>query len=381
MIIGVDARSLVAQKTGFGFFLQNTLDALLEIDSLNQYVLFTDREIDYKTDAKNVRICRYQDGLLIKKTFYYRWCLAGAVRRTGIKLDVFWGTMHFMPKGLDNDVLKVLTVHDFTPYKFPRATTWYNRLVTKLLFPASVGDSDVLVADSDSTLHDIDNYVGSRQQEKRRYTIYLAGTSKGEVFSRDSVEVDERFRDMLDGRFVLFTGTIEPRKDIRTLIEAAPLLKGIAVVVVCGKLGWETDEIKKQLENTDNLVYLGYVSLAERQWLMSHAFCQIQPSLYEGFGLPVVECIQDGGICLVADNSSLREIIQLEDLRFKTGDSKKLVQKLKVLIADKWRHESARQYCQRRAKDFSWEKTAQKYLSIFQSGRLSADSIVEGGNA
>ena len=365
MIIGVDARTLIAQKTGFGYFLQNTMDAILRIDHENEYILFTDRDIVFNSDALNVHVFRYQDGPLLRKTFFYRWGLAKQIRKAGIKLDVFWGTTHFMPHSLGTDVLKVLTIHDFTPYKFPAATTRFNRIVTRSLFPGSVKDSDVLVSISKSTEMDIDLFAAKEAFGKKKVVVYEGGTATCSDEARKSYAT-ARIRDLDSRPFVLFTGTIEPRKSIRTLIEAAPLLKDTASIVLCGKFGWETDEVRELLKATDNLSYLGYVTQGERDWLMSHAVCQIQPSLYEGFGLPVVECLQNGGICVVADNSSLHEIVELDSLRFRTGDAADLAEKVRGLVNNIDIVEEAKAYCSNRALDFSWDKTAKEYLDLFK---------------
>lgn len=369
MIVGVDARSLIAQKTGFGYFLQNTMDGILRIDHENEYILFTDRDIVYNSDSLNVHVFRYQDGPLLRKTFFYRWGLAKQIRKAGIKLDVFWGTTHFMPHFLGADVLKVLTIHDFTPYKFPASTTRFNRVVTRLLFPGSVKDSDILVSISKSTEMDIESFAAKGALGKKKVVVYEGGTAAYSDEIRKSTAT-ERISNLDCHPFVLFTGTIEPRKNIRTLIEAAPLLRDTATVVLCGKFGWETDEVRELLMTTDNLIYLGYVSQGERDWLMSHAVCQIQPSLYEGFGLPVVECLQNGGICVVADNSSLREIIELDSLRFRTGDATDLAEKVKGLVNNADILEEASVYCSNRALDFSWDKTAKEYIDLFNFNHL-----------
>lgn len=366
MNIGIDARSLIEQKTGFGYFLENTLRELLKIDRANNYILFSDREIHLDFSYPNLSEVRYKDGLFIKKTFYFRWCLAKWIKKSGIHLDVFWGVQHFLPKNLDEETKAVLTIHDFTPIKYPATTTKFNRLVTSILFSPSLRDANEIVCISNSTRSELEELYPCETSGKSIRVIYESGNPPVADVSTKS-DISQQVRKVLGQQFVLFTGTIEPRKNICTLIEAAPLLKSEAVVVVCGKLGWESSEIKDQLQNTENLVYLGYVSQEEKRVLMKHALCQVQPSQYEGFGIPVVECLQGGGIAVVADNSSLSEIIELPELKFETGNAWDMSSVVKSLLHDQGRYIRAKQYCYNRAKYFDWKNTAREYLSVFSA--------------
>lgn len=366
MNIGIDARSLVEQKTGFGYFLENTLRELLRLDRANNYILFSDREIHLDFSYPNLFEVRYKDGLFIKKTFYYRWCLAKWIKKSGMHLDVFWGVQHFLPKKLDEETKAVLTIHDFTPMKYPATTTKFNRVVTSILFSPSLRDANEIVCISESTRSELEELYPCETSGKSIRVIYESGNPPA-ADAPTKIDISQQVREVLGQQFVLFTGTIEPRKNIRTLIEAAPLLKSEALVVVCGKLGWESSEIKDQLQNTENLVYLGYVSQEEKRVLMKHALCQIQPSQYEGFGIPVVECLQGGGIAVVADNSSLKEIIQMPELRFETGNAQDMSSVIKSLVHNHNLRRRAKEYCNNRASFFDWAKTARQYLSVFSA--------------
>lgn len=364
MNIGVDARSLIEKKVGFGYFLENMLGEILELDRENTYFLFSDREIVSDVlKYKNVKTIIYKYDFFFKKSFYYYYRLPKFIDSMNIQLDVFWGTIHLMPKGLRSSVKKVLTIHDFTHLKFPKSTTKYNLLISKLFIGPSIRNSDEIICISDNTKKEMLEFYPKECTGKLITTIYEGGNRIIENIDYD--KISGRVKKISDEPFVLFVGTIEPRKNIRVLLDIAPKLKGKMKVVICGKIGWESKEVVEKLRTTDNLEYLDYISNDEKIYLMKKTFCQIQPSLYEGFGLPVVESMQEGTIVIVANNSSLAELIEIDKLKFETSNPDDLVNKIEALLYDETVYCLAKQYCNRRALDFDWKKAAKKYLEIF----------------
>lgn len=367
MIICVDARPLVEKKVGFGFFLQHMLEAILEIDKDNEYILISDRDIFFDCEQyKNVRKINYKDDLLCPKTFYYYFKMSKVLKSEGIIPDVFWATNHIMPKGLPHKTKKVLTIHDFTHIKFPKATTKYNLFLSKLLFGPSIRNATHVICISKNTGNELKQYYPKEISDKNVSVVYAGGYRDGESFQECNLEnVSEQVKKYAEERFILFVGTIEPRKNIKLLIAAAPRLKNICKVVVCGKIGWEEEQVVNKLQNTENLNYLNYITNDEKVFLMQHAFCQVQPSLYEGFGLPVVESMQAGTVVLVADNSSLSELVENNDLKFQTFDVNDFCNKVYSLL-DENTYESAVAYCDKRGKFFTWRKAAEEYLEIWR---------------
>lgn len=373
MNIGIDARALIAKKVGFGYFLQNMLEAILEIDHDNIYFLFTDRGISFDISKyKNIKIVYYEDSLLLPKTFYYFFKLHSVIKSNNIQLDVFWGPMHILPVGLGRSVFKILTIHDFTHLKFPSSTTVYNLVVSKLFFKPSIMLSDAIVCISKSTLKDLIEYFKMNNSSKNILCVYEGGYyNKNSQNIKYNVEnIHNNILSVNNERYVLFLGTIEPRKNLSILIKAAPLLKGKIKIVVCGKIGWEKRSIINKLHNTENLYYYDYINEDEKIFLMRNSFCQVQPSIYEGFGLPVVESMQAGSIVLVANNSSLREIVEPQELRFETHSVKDFCNKLLNLINDKELFKDMKEYCIERGKFFTWNKAAYSYIALFKNRKL-----------
>ena len=366
MNIGVDARSLVRKKVGFGYFLKNMLDAILEKDDKNYYYLFSDREIVYDVSRfANVEIVTYKDNFLCPKSFYYYYRLPVFIKKKKIRLDVFWGTMHLMPRGFDQSVKKVLTVHDFTHIKFPKSTTKYNLLISKLFFAPSIRNADQIICISHNTEKELQEYYGRICKGKKIATVYEGGYIDGTSTTINESNIRLEIKQLKEKRYILFVGTIEPRKNIKLLLKAATKLKGITQVVVCGKIGWEQEEIVEQLDQTDNFLYFNYVTQDEKMFLMKNTFCQVQPSLYEGFGLPVVESMQAGTVVLVADNSSLAELVEMNELKFETCSVNDFCEKIKNLINYTSIYSKAKAYCKNRGQCFQWSNAASSYLGFF----------------
>lgn len=366
MLIAVDARPLVEQRVGFGNMLYNTLSELLEADKENEYLLLSDREIFFPVEKYgNVSVKRYKDNLLFPKSFFYVFRLAAFLKRNGIKPDVFWGTEHLLPFGLPEETKKVLIVCDFTHIRFPGSTTKYNLLLLKLFFGPSIQKADAVACISQNTEKELEKFYPKQSRGKIIRTIYLGGEPACTEQTRAEENLSDKVKEIINERYILFVGTIEPRKNVSLLIKAAPRLRDKVHVVVCGKIGWEKESVVNRLRNTENLTYLNYVSADEKRALLKHCVCQVQPSLYEGFGLPVVESMQSGTVTLVADNSSLREIVEMEELRFRTEDADDFCNRLEHILNDSALYCRAKAYCDARGKQFDWGKTAREFLRLF----------------
>jgi glycosyltransferase involved in cell wall biosynthesis len=269
MIICVDARPLVEKKVGFGYFLQNMLEEILELDTTNKYILLSDRVVYFDISKyRNVKVVQYKTNFFFRKTFYYYFILPKFLKENSIKPDVFWGTNHIMPVGFSKGVKKILTIHDFTHKKFPKSTTKFNLLISRLFFAKSIENSDCIICISKNTEKELAGFYSKECKHKTITTIYEGGYSRRDLVHK-TVEISNirnELRKYDQKRYILFVGTIEPRKNIQLLINAAPKLKGFVEVIVCGKIGWESKEVISKLDSTDNLKYFNYISQDEKNF-------------------------------------------------------------------------------------------------------------------
>ncbi|MBU3103154.1 glycosyltransferase family 4 protein [Clostridium gasigenes] len=359
MKIGIDARPLIEKKTGVGYYLKYLLDNILENDKANEYYLFSDREVFYNAGKySNLNVIIDTESKM-KKTFWYLFNTRKLCEKYSI--DVFWGTQHVLPLNM-KAIKTVLTIHDLVAFDFKETMGTYNRIINRVLIPRSLKKADKIIAVSKST------------KERLYYNFPNLSKDKSKVIYEDVV-VNNNFNNINDDilnknsikekEYLMFLGTIEPRKNIKTLIKA---LEGInketgMKLVICGKYGWKCSEEKLLIEaNKDKIVFLNYVTEEEKNYLMKYSFAFVFPSLYEGFGLPVLEAMRSGTISIVSDNTSLKELIEKEELKFKTEDYKELEKKVISLYNNKKLYDEARKYCGEREKYFSWDNISKEYI-------------------
>lgn len=357
--IGIDARPLIEKKTGIGYYLEYLLDNILENDKVNEYYLISDREIFYNVEKYNNLNVVIDTESKMKQTLWYlfstkRICLE-------YNIDVFWGTQHIIPFRMSG-IKTVLTMHDLVAFDFKETMGTYNKIINKLFIPRSLKVADKIIAVSNST------------KERLNYNFPNIDKNKVKVIYEDVV-VNDNFDSINHNilknnglekkEYLMFLGTIEPRKNIKTLIKALGNinLKTGMKLVICGKYGWKFNEDKSLIEeNSDKIVFLNYVTEEEKAYLMKNSFAFVFPSLYEGFGLPVLEAMRNGTIAVVSDNTSLKELIEKEELKFKTEDYRDLEHKIIALYNDKNLYDEACKYCDDRQKDFSWDDISKEYI-------------------
>jgi glycosyltransferase involved in cell wall biosynthesis len=172
------------------------------------------------------------------------------------------------------------------------------------------------------------------------------------------------------GPYILYVGTIEPRKNIPVLINAFRLIKDkfkIKLIVAGGK-GWLYDDIMKLAEDSDlkkDIIFTGYVNEEKLLWLYNMASVFVYPSVYEGFGMPVIEAMSCGAPVVISDISSLREVAGAAAMVFNPSDHEELASKLEqILSSESLRRELCRKSLLR-AGEFSWEKVVASTIESY----------------
>lgn len=361
MRIGIDARPLIEKKTGIGFYLHYLLIKILENDKKNEYILFSDREIYFDVDKYSNLTAVVDRKSKYKKTIWYMLRLNSLCKEHSI--GIFWGTQHVLPFGLKN-VTKILTIHDLVAFDFKETMSTYNKIINKLLIPRSIKVADKIVSVSKSTderlLFHFEKYANGKDT-----VIY-----EDVIVNTDYSNINKNYlseNNLKKNEYIMFLGTIEPRKNIITLIKALDKINKETnmKLLICGKYGWNCEEEKKLIErNLDKIVFLNYVTDEEKNYLMHNSFAFIFPSLYEGFGLPVLEAMKNETLVLVADNTSLKEIVNDERLRFSTLNHEELAEKVIKIYGDINLYNEVLNYCNNRKNDFNWNDIAKDYIKI-----------------
>lgn len=175
------------------------------------------------------------------------------------------------------------------------------------------------------------------------------------------------------GSYILYVGTLEPRKNIKTLLQAYAKLsvtvKSIYPLVLVGGLGWLMDDLKSEIEKLDlgsSIKLTDYVPKSDLPSLYSGATVFVYPSLYEGFGLPILEAMACGVPVITSRVSSLAEVAGEAGVLIQPEDVESLKENLEELITTPYRRHVLSQRGLEQAKKFTWEKCAAKTLEVYE---------------
>ena len=179
--------------------------------------------------------------------------------------------------------------------------------------------------------------------------------------------------------YILFVGSVQPRKNIIGLIEAFELLNTKYQIpntkyqlIICGGRGWMADGIYKRAKKSkfsQDIIFIGNVSDKKRDELYKNALIFALPSLYEGFGLPVLEAMSYGVPCVISDNSSLSEIAGRSALLVDANNSDDIAKKINLLLSNSELRKDLSRRGIENARRFSWDKAAEKMVEMFNSIR------------
>lgn len=275
------------------------------------------------------------------------------------------------PVILPRGVMVTATIHDLAfrrfPETFPASYLWK----LNFMLETAVRQADRLIAVSESTKRDLLEFF-PRLNEKKIYVVHhgfdaqffgtgLSEAERSEVLDRHGLEA---------GTYALYVGALQPRKNLVRLIGAFNKIKETIPemrLVLAGEPAWLSDRILEAREAspyTSDIILTGRVSFTSLRALYQGARLFVFPSLYEGFGLPILEAFASGVPVLTADNSSLREVAGEGALYVDASSSTDIEEKLALL----WSDETLRRTCIDRSlielKRFSWDKTARETLDL-----------------
>lgn len=268
----------------------------------------------------------------------------------------------------------VVTVFDLSFLLFPERFRVYNRLYLSLFTCLSAQRADRVIVISESTKRDAVRLLGLDPQ--RVSVVYCGVDAMYRPLPADVV-AEYRRRKGLPERFVLFVGTLEPRKNIVGLIEAYRLLAAdwprgageLPALVIAGAKGWYYQDVYQTVERAglmDRVFFPGYVPADELPYLYNAATLFVYPSLYEGFGLPPLEAMACGTPVVTSDRSSLPEVVGDAGVLVNPDEPAAIAQALRVLLVDEEMRRALAEKGRRRAASFSWRRAAQETTAVYR---------------
>jgi glycosyltransferase involved in cell wall biosynthesis len=375
MTIGFDVSQTGKAKAGCGYFADGLIRELAATDSVNEYILypaigdlFWDPDCatsTFQSDRPNFRRLSPFKNFEASRTF---WRAMGPdfERRIGSP-DIVHANSFFCPSGITSARL-VYTLYDLSFMEDPTWTTEANRIgCLNGVFRASQ-QADMIVAISEySRSHFLETFPHYDPSLVR--VIYPA--SRFEKAPR--AKRPERFGGLQAAQFWLSVGTIEPRKNHFALLDAYRALKDEGTarfpLVLAGGKGWLMDGMAEQLEGLDpdhDLICTGYVTDDELRWLYENCAAMIYPSLFEGFGMPVLEALSLGAPVLCSHTSSLPEVGGDAAIYFDPGSPLDIAAAMRRFAAEQWDRNSLKDAALRQAADFSWRKSAAALRELYE---------------
>jgi len=288
-------------------------------------------------------------------------------------IDLFFTPGHYGPRFCP--VPLVISIMDLAFLTFPSQFRKKDLVQLKRWTRRSVNQAEKILTISQATKNDIIDYY---QVKQGKIEVIYPGMSKPKIQdSKPQSKSKILGKYKIKGKYFLYIGTLQPRKNLVRLIKAFSQSLNLSIsqslnLIIVGKKGWLYEEIFDQVKKLGlekKVVFTGFVSEKEKRGLLENAFGFVLPSLYEGFGFPVLEAMQAGCPVVVSRVSSLPEVAGEAAVYITNPESvDSIYQALEkmVKLGPKEREELVRKGYQQ-VKKFSWKKTAEKTLSLLES--------------
>jgi glycosyltransferase involved in cell wall biosynthesis len=362
--IGIDIKAFKNGRTGIARYLRTIMDRLQKIDEKNNYFLFECTPSDYKIinpKWKKVLIPWKLPGI-----FWLQLLLPRTLKKQSI--DLFWAAEQICP--LRHRGTTVTTVYDLTALRYPETCQPSNRLIQRFLFPPTIRRSDMLLPISDFIGREVLYYYPALTRNKQITTI-ACGIPEWEFDTEGKKQEREQF--------LFFAGNMEPRKNLLRLLDALEILKSNGREIplhIAGPTGWKNSDLHRKINSgplKNSLHFLGYITEEQLQEQYRTCSAVVYPSLYEGFGLPILEAVCMEARIITSRGTVMEEIAGDTAYYFDPFDSSDMARTIERVLAephptDRW-HYSA----QRVLDSYSWERSARKLLEVFSG--FQCDSL------
>jgi glycosyltransferase involved in cell wall biosynthesis len=358
MNIGVDIKALFRGKAGIAVYIARTLDNLQEIDTQNNYFLFEKQASSYR--IFNPRWKRVIMPSRLPGTLWLMFKIPFSFH--AYSLDVFWGPEQIIPCIINPyDVRMVSSILDVALKRCPQTMQTTNYLVNRIFLRKSIRRSEKILTISQCIKDDVCSFF-PQDAPREKVLVTYPGRPQWTV-SPDA----GRKR----GEHLLFVGSLEPRKNLLNLLKALLFLKRnrqkMVSLRIVGPSGWKNARIRDVIDKNDlasQISFAGYIS--EDALIMEYCCCKafVYPSLYEGFGLPVLESLITATPVLSSKGTVMEEVAGECIVLFDPNDPRDIAEKIDSIYRPDF---NAEVYLRHRGKvleKFLWDNTARSTLAV-----------------
>lgn len=364
--VGVDVSCLTGNVNGIARYLTENLKYFERKDVDWYFYSHKNIKVDHKLQTKNItfRIPKYfpkRGG----KIFWNIFVIPIFLYRD--KLNIFWCPSPRVPMVISKYTKVVCTIHDLTFKRFPETMSRLTYFSDSFFFNRSLLRSDIIIAISDFTKNEIKSFYPAIYSKVK---VIKEGSFIGRQLTTDEeINLDKKLNKFKGA--ILAVGTLEPRKNYINVLNAyakLPLrLRQAHPLVIVGKIGWGLADLNKktkELDITQTTHILMDITDLELSWLykISEALCQA--SLYEGFGLPIVEAMSSKIPLVLSDIEVFREIAGEAAIYFDPMNPDEIYSSILRVITDETLKKKLISKGQEQIKSFSWKANAKKLCDL-----------------
>ena len=381
MNIGYDGKRAFQNKTGLGSYSRSLLNILNRYFPQLQYTLFAPK----KTNLFDID--SYHNFQTIQPQNFFYKKLPSLWRRIGIvkqidqaHLDIYHGLSNELPKNIEKlNIKTVVTIHDLIFEHFPKTYHLDERYTHRWKIKRACKIADLVIAISEQTKNDLIELYGVFPQK-----ITVCYQSCNPIFEKTISEIEKKNikeKYQLPDQYFLFVSSITARKNLIAICRAMIILKDTLAIplVIIGDGKIEKNEVKQLMKENGiehRLLFLNELSAAKEDSFTSaadfpaiyqQAFALVYPSIFEGFGLPILEAMWSGLPVICSSVSSMPEVAEDAALYFSPEDTNQLAQHLQAIASDQQLAKILKDKGREQAKKFSTENYANQIIKIYKS--------------
>ena len=377
MKVAIDVRTVLSNRSGVGNYVLHLIQNLRQVDPESiYYFLSLKKNLPFLgpfAPEQNPLLTVFSHESHPLGDFWEHFILPVRLMKKGI--DIFHGPASLIPFRKDHYRV-VVTIHDLVAFLFPETIPLKYGAYMRFLLRQAVKRANKIISVSYHTRQDLIEIL--KVPAEKIIVIHEAPSPIFRPYDPIEVRTFLKERYGIQKKYIYHLGNIEPRKNLIVLLEAFTRvcreLGPEVQLVVSGQKGWlirSLSHFLKNYPNRDQVLFTGYVPVEELPFFMNGAELFVFPSLYEGFGLPVLEAMSCGTPVISSNRSSIPEIIGSAGILIDPTDTRELADRIIFLLRNKEERMRLSLLGREQAAGFSWEDVARKTLDVYRSVKKS----------
>lgn len=357
MRIGIITDALDDSSAGISVYIENLARNIIKLDKKNEYVLI-------HHSKNNNRVYRLTKELIVpfkKMPFARQYRKIIQLPKILKDFDIVHEMTQIGPFFRKSPFKKVVTIHDLSPLIMPECHSRMDYLQHKFGLRIILKNVDKVITDSENTKRDVLKYF--RINESKIKVVYAACRK-----FEDNQRTNLYAKYGITHPYLLYIGTLEPRKNIPNIIKAFAQAKTNAKLVIAGKKGWQyypIFKLVKELKIESKVLFPGFIANKYLCSLYGSAEAFLFPSLYEGFGLPVIEAMANKCPVITSNVSSLPEVAGNACILVNPNSVHEIKEAIEKVQDKNIRNDMIKKGLEQ-AKKFSWEKAARETIEVYE---------------